>query len=80
MSAAEKNAPAPGEFDTSDATDSALTFEDSLDKGFFGYVYDDADYTVGGVTGIEQKAQSKPPKPVPSPDKGEAPKHRGRDS
>jgi hypothetical protein len=69
----------PGALDVSDATDSALTLEESFEKGFYGYVFDDADYTVEGVTGTEQKAQSSPPQKVPSPDKGDAPKHKDRD-
>jgi hypothetical protein len=70
---------APGALDVSEATDSALTLEEANEKGFYGYVFDDGDYTVAGVTGSEQSAQSAPPKPVPSPDKGDAPKHKDRD-
>ena len=53
MSDTRTNTP-PGEFDTSGATDSALTLEEANEKGYYGYTFDDGDYTVAGVTGTAQ--------------------------
>lgn len=40
----------PGAFDTSDAVNVTKTFEEAMEAGYLGAVYDDGDYTVKGVT------------------------------
>ena len=44
----------PGEFDTSEAVNVTTTQEEAQEVGYLGAVYDDADYTVAGVTGESQ--------------------------
>lgn len=65
-----KHEPKPGEFDTSEAVNVTTTQEEAQEVGYLGAVYDDADYTVAGVTG-ETQAQTTPPKPPPQVHKDE---------
>lgn len=69
---------APGEFDTSEAVNVTRTYEEAQEVGYLGAIYDDADYTVEGVTGETQTAPSaklkSPPPVVKDEPKGKADK------
>lgn len=40
----------PGQFDTSEAVNVTTTFEEAMEAGYLGAIFDDGDYTVKGVT------------------------------
>lgn len=40
----------PGAFDTSEAVNITETYDEALEVGYLGVIFDDGDYTVDGVT------------------------------
>lgn len=58
-----KHEQVPGAFDTSEAVNVTTTQEEAQEVGYLGATWDDADYTVAGVTGEEQGATAAPKAP-----------------
>ena len=76
MAKSKGSEPAPGSFDTSEAVEVTTTMEEATEAGFLGASFDDADYTVAGVTGEAQSAPSaalkKPPQVMKDEPKGDS--------